>query len=151
MSQIGLIETNRLIIRPLALEDLSDVHRILDFELKNADFGTNGTQTLKERSEWLHWTILNYEQLNKLNQPPYGDRAVLYKPTKKLIGICGFVPCLDRFEQLCDYHQTTTSTHSALTTTEFGLFYAISPAFQGQISWLYIHRRAILAVFNSRR
>ena len=37
----------------------------------------------------------HYEQLAKLRQPPYGDRAVVLKPTGRLIGACGYVPCLN--------------------------------------------------------
>jgi RimJ/RimL family protein N-acetyltransferase len=121
-----MIETSRLIIRPFIMDDLESVHQILDLELKNSDFGTEGSQTFVERERWLQWTVLNYEQLSMLNQPPYGERAIVEKDSKRLIGVCGYVPCLDYFEQLCDMNQTETLSRKCFATTEFGLFYAIS-------------------------
>lgn len=130
--QMGELESKRLIIRPFIISDLQSVHQILDHELKAADFGTEGSQTLIERKQWLKWTLLNYEQLSKLKQPPYGERAIVQKDSNKLIGVCGYVPCLDCFEQLCDFNQTEKAAHQSLTTPEFGLFYAVSKSFQGR-------------------
>lgn len=130
MQQMGKLETARLIIRPFAIDDLIAVHQILDLELKDSDFGTEGSQTLEEREQWLQWTVLNYEQLSKLNQPPYGERAIVQKNSNRLIGVCGFVPCLDCFEQLCDFNQLEIQNHQSFATTEFGLFYAIAKSFQ---------------------
>ncbi len=132
--QMSTLETERLIIRPLTMDDLQTVHQILDLELKDTDFGTEGTLRLNERERWLQWTILNYEQLSKLNQPPYGERGVFQKQSNRLIGICGFVPCLDCFEQLSDNDhndQIELITTQSLATTEFGLFYSIAKNFQG--------------------
>lgn len=124
------LETSRLIIRPFSMNDLPAVHRILDIELHDSDFGTEGILNLKERERWLQWTILNYEQLAKLNQPPFGDLAIEYQ--NEVIGVCGFVPCLDAFEQLVDFDQKASSIQPSLNTPEFGLFYAIAKGFQGQ-------------------
>lgn len=77
------LETVRLIIRPFMMDDLQAVHQILDIDLKDSDFGTKDVQTLVERERWLQWTLLNYEQLSKLNQPPYGERAIVRKDSKK--------------------------------------------------------------------
>ena len=125
-----MIETSRLIIRPFSMNDLPLVHQILDVELKDSDFGTDGTQNLEVRERWLQWTILNYEQLAKLNQPPFGNLAIDYQ--NKVIGVCGFVPCLDAFEQLVDFDQKAPCIHPSLNTPEFGLFYAIGKEHQGQ-------------------
>lgn len=132
MSQeMGKLESKRLIIRPFIMSDLQSVHQILDHDLKDADFGTEGRQTLTERKQWLKWLLLNYEQLSKLKQPPYGERAIMQKDSKEVIGICGYVPCLDCFEQLCDFNQTEKPADHSFATSEFGLFYAISKGFQG--------------------
>lgn len=126
------LETDRLLIRPFTLENLDSLHQILDVELAQAEFGTEGAKSLGEREQWLQWTILNYEELAKLYQPPYGDRAIVLKHSGQLIGACGFVPCLDAFEQLPSWHPSVHESKPALNTTEFGLFYAISPSAQGQ-------------------
>lgn len=75
--RVPTLETERLLIRPFALNDLDVIQQILDVELARAEFGTEGAKSLSERTQWLQWTILNYEELAKLYQPPYGDRAVV--------------------------------------------------------------------------
>lgn len=132
MTQMPVLETLRLRIRPFFPDDLHLVHRILDVELQDAELGTAGVQTLDERAVWLQWTVLNYTQLAQLYQPPYGERAVVHKATAQLIGACGLVPCLDAFEQLPAFAPSSAPATAWLATPEVGLFYAISPAFQGQ-------------------
>ncbi len=136
------METNRLRIRPFVVADLADAHRLFDVELQEADMGADKIETLEERAAWLQWAVLNYVQLAKLNQPPYGDRAIIRKSTGQLIGSCGFVPCLNAFEQLPGFAagdpQPAAGRHLAgrysagCYSPEFGLFYAISPAQQRQ-------------------
>jgi RimJ/RimL family protein N-acetyltransferase len=72
--------------------------------------------------------VLNYRQLARLNQPPYGDRAILLKTTGELIGSCGFVPCLMPFEQLPGFVPGGLAVESSRYSPEVGLFYAVSPA-----------------------
>ena len=129
MFEMPVLETARLLIRPFVMEDL-DVHRLLDIELRDAGIGTDETETLAERAQWLQWAVLNYAQLAKLHQPPYGDRAVILKSTGQLIGSCGFVPSLNAFEQLPNFATGDTPEGPGRNTAEFGLFYAISPAHQ---------------------
>jgi ribosomal-protein-alanine N-acetyltransferase len=130
MTEMPPLETARLLIRPFVMEDLTDIHRLLDVELREADLRTDNMETLAERAQWLRWTVLNYEQLARLRQPPYGDRAVVLRRTGQLIGACGFVPCLNPFEQLPGFASGDRSGEPGLSSTEFGLFYAISPAHQ---------------------
>lgn len=130
MTEMPVLETERLLIRPFAMGDLPDVHRLFDIELQDADLRTDKIRSLAERTQWLQWTVLNYEQLAKLYQPPYGDRAVVLKSTEQVIGSCGFVPCLNAFEQLPGFVSSDRSENPSHNSTEFGLFYAISPAHQ---------------------
>ena len=125
MTAMPTLETARLIIRPLSMDDLQTIHQIL-----NAGFGAEVTETLDVRKRWLQWTIMGYEQLARIGQPPYGERAVVLKQTGHLIGTCGFVPCLDVFEQLPGLSHATQTTPRHFTSTEFGLFYAIEPIYQ---------------------
>jgi len=126
------LETARLLVRPFTLADLEAVHQLLDIDLREADFGSEGPQTLSARRQWLQWTILSYEELAKLYQPPYGDRAVVLKQSNQLIGACGFVPCLAPFGQLPSFSSARESAITYGYSTEFGLFYAIAPTYQGQ-------------------
>src|ERR1051326_7452922 len=132
MIDIPTLETVRLVIRPFSMDDLQPIHRLLDVDLRDAELGTVGAQTLHERAEWLQWTIMSYTQLAKLYQPPYGERAIEHKHTQQLIGACGFVPCLDAFEQFATLSPARRPSRYWPSTPECGLFYAIPPTFQGQ-------------------
>ena len=128
MTAMPVLETARLQIRPLAHDDLAAIHRILDVELGEADLPTAGT-SLEERARWLQWTILGDEQFAALHQPPYGERAIVLTATAQVIGAVGFVPCLMPFEQLLQF--SASPAPGRLASTELGLYWAISPAFQG--------------------
>lgn len=132
MSTMPPLETTRLSIRPCVVDDLHAIHQILDCELAEVDVGNAGAMTLPQRAAWLQWTILNYEQLAQLYQPPYGDRAIVLKATGQLIGVCGFVPSFGPFAQLPACATAGTDARAHLNTPEFGLFYALSVAFQRQ-------------------
>src|SRR5439155_17989035 len=85
-----------------------------------------------ELDRCLQWTICSYEELAQLYQPPYGDRAVVLKHTQQVIGACGFVPCLAPFGQLPSMHAADHDAQSHFNSPEFGLYYALSPAYQRQ-------------------
>jgi RimJ/RimL family protein N-acetyltransferase len=122
------LETERLIVRALTMADLDDVHLLLDVQLSDAGAGSAGAKALAERERWLRWTILSYEELAKLHQPPYGERAVVLRRTGRLVGLCGFVPALGPFAQLPSASSPADAPVSArLYSTEFGLYYALSP------------------------
>jgi RimJ/RimL family protein N-acetyltransferase len=76
------------------------------------------------------WSILNQEWLPRLQQPPYGDRALILKATRELIGSVGYVPLLDVYEQIPELANFTSP--SGYCTTEFGLFWVIDPPHQRQ-------------------
>ncbi len=126
------LETERLLIRAFRLEDLDVIHHILDIELRTADFGSEQARTREERERWLQWTVLGYDELAKLYQPPYGDRAVVLKSTQQVIGACGFVPSLGPFGYLPSLRAASQDAFAHLYSPEFGLYYALSPAYQRQ-------------------
>ncbi len=120
------LETKRLVIRPFSLDDLAACHQILDLDLRFE------RRSLEERQRWLEWTVMNYEELAALRQPPYGDRAIVLKHTNQLIGSCGFVPCLAPFELLPSFETSRKSGPDGAYSAEVGLFYALSSAFWGK-------------------
>ena len=126
------IETERLLIRPFTMDDLDAIHQILDSDLMTADFGIEGANTRHEREQWLQWTIVSYEELARLNQPPYGDRAVVLKQMQQVIGACGFVPCFAPFGQMPSWRSASHDAVAHFNSPEFGLFYALSPTYQQQ-------------------
>jgi RimJ/RimL family protein N-acetyltransferase len=128
MLHMSNLETDRLTIRPFVLGDLAAIHRILDIELADADFGSEGAGTFEQREQWLRWSILNYEQLARLYQPPYGDRAIVLRASGDVIGACGYVPSFGPFSQLPGYPNAKSG--QAHNVPAFGLFYAVAPAHQ---------------------
>ncbi len=115
--------TDRLIIRPFIMDDLESVFHLLDVEIDGVD--ANDMDRREARRRWLEWTTLSYNELAQLLQPPYGDRAVTFSESDKLIGACGFAPCLAPFAQLGGESQAETRY-----TAEVGLYYAISPRYR---------------------
>ena len=132
MLDVPILETTRLVIRPFVMEDLPDVHRLLDIELHDADLHADKMESMAERAAWLQWSVLNTVQLAKLYQPPYGDRAAVLKSSGQLVGACGFVPCLAPFGLLPGFGPADSSGRPDRYSPEFGLFYAISPAHRRQ-------------------
>ena len=128
MLRVPPLETERLLIRPFAMDDLDAVYQLLDVDLADANIGTDGARLLADRRRWLQWAVLNYEELARLYQPPYGDRAVVLKETGRLIGACGYVPCLSPFAQLPSLRPAGDNAPPGLASTEFGLFWAIASA-----------------------
>ncbi len=129
--EMPILETERLLIRPFTLEDLDAIHRILDIELADPEIpGTDGGVSREERRAWLEWSVMNYEQLAQLYQPPFGDRAVALKEGGELVGACGYAPCLNAFGQLPAFASDPDDPEPALNTTEVGLYYAFSPRHQ---------------------
>jgi len=124
-----LLETDRLIIRPFQRKDLPAIHRILDLTFGAGD-KINDKNAIRERRSWLQWSILNQKWFPRLHQPPYGDRAVVLKTTNEVIGAIGYVPLIDRFEQIPEL--AASQAPGKYTTTEFGLFWAIDPNHQRQ-------------------
>jgi ribosomal-protein-alanine N-acetyltransferase len=132
MLDMPALKTERLLIRPFVMDDLMDAHNLFDIELNEAEMGSEKMNSLEQRARWLEWIVLNYEQLAMLNQPPYGDRAIILKASGKLIGSCGYVPCLSAFDQLPGFAAKQSIERPGRFTAEFGLFYAISPVHQRQ-------------------
>jgi ribosomal-protein-alanine N-acetyltransferase len=121
---LNTIQTSRLIIRRFIMDDLQDIHRILDVVLKMDDL------TLDQRADWLRWTVMNDVQLERLYQPPYGEKAVVLKENNQLIGAVGLVQSVTPAGQLA--HYTPNPMPNALIRPEMGLYYACDPAYQGK-------------------
>lgn len=126
MLTMPILETERLLIRPFEEADLAAVHQLLDVELAEAEMGNAGAQSLAARGRWLEWTILNYEQLALLYQPPYGDRAIVLKESGALIGACGYSPSYGPFGQLPQW-QGAGTLPAGFGQPEMGLYWAITP------------------------
>jgi RimJ/RimL family protein N-acetyltransferase len=124
---IPILETERLLIRPFIMDDLENYHQI-NVAVGWVDEEKTAEANLQARREWLEWAVRNHEQLARLYQTPYGDRAVVLKATKALIGSCGLVPLTLPMAQLSGFGGKADSLASA----EMGLFWIIDPAHQRQ-------------------
>jgi hypothetical protein len=45
------LETERLIVQPFVMDDLQDIHRILDVELAEVNWGHDETKAIDERRQ----------------------------------------------------------------------------------------------------
>jgi [ribosomal protein S5]-alanine N-acetyltransferase len=117
--RIPALETERLIIRELSMDDLEAINTVL-----NNCVGSN--ITINERKPWLQWTVLGYEMFAMLEQPHYGERAVVAKETGEIIGAVGIVPYLDTFNKVAAFKRDANAPASA----EVGLYWAISPTYK---------------------
>jgi RimJ/RimL family protein N-acetyltransferase len=144
-----LLETDRLLIRPCALEEVPAMHRLLDLCFGEGRLADD-PGALAERREWVAWSHLSEKWLDELHQPPYGDRAIVLKSTGALIGSVGYVPLLMPFEQLPGLGGTVTP-EQARATAEVGLFWAIDPAHQRQGYATEAARAMIAHAFDALR
>ena len=127
MRVMPVLETERLVIRPFVMDDLEAVHQLY-VAIDWVDSEATPEEQLEVRRHYVQWGVLNHEQLARLYQPPYGDRAVVRKETGQLIGVCGLVPYIEPFGQLPYFG----GMRDGLATAEMGIMWAISPAHQRQ-------------------
>jgi RimJ/RimL family protein N-acetyltransferase len=117
MTRIGNLETERLLIRPFTMDDLDPAAIEADRRMHE-------------------WRVSNEEMLARLDQPPYGDRAVALRKTGELIGAVGFVPYIDAFNIMpgLRYFSGRSGDDGSIpcATAEVGLFWAIDPTYQGK-------------------
>jgi RimJ/RimL family protein N-acetyltransferase len=122
------LTTNRLLIRSLRIDDQDAVERLYADIAQSV--GNDWAMTRAQVQRWLEWSVLSYGELARLHQPPYGDRAISLRETDRLIGICGFVPCLDAFGQLPSFAGASSRSGERLNSTAFGLYWAVAPSQQ---------------------
>lgn len=115
------LETQRLLVRPLVMDDLDAMHRAM-----NAGFGED---PLEARREWLEWTVRNYVALARLWQPPYGERAVVLKESGEFVGAVGFAQALGPYQRLPSFRKHGEAD-DLFNQPEFGLFWVTAPEHQ---------------------
>lgn len=119
--RIPQLETARLVIRELTMDDLEAINQVLN--------KASGTQiSNNERQPWLQWTVLGYEMFAILEQPHYGERAIVLKETGEIVGAVGIVPYLDTFNHV----EALQRKPDDPATAEVGLFWSIDPAYHNR-------------------
>ncbi|KAA3658401.1 MAG: N-acetyltransferase [Chloroflexi bacterium] len=117
--RIPILKTARLIIRELTMHDLEVFNNVVN--------QSHGSEiSLDAHQRWLQWTVLGYEMFAMLEQPHYGERAVVLKETGEIIGAVGIVPYLDTFNRVAAFNRPSNT----LATAEVGLYWLIAPAHQ---------------------
>jgi RimJ/RimL family protein N-acetyltransferase len=119
-----VLETERLLVRSFAVADLEAKQQL--------DLALGHSPTVEEQRRRLQWSVLNYEQLARLVQPPYGDRAIVLKDTGTLIGSAGLVPSLAPFDRFPAFSRDLVVADEFRTRPEVGLYWALHPAYRGQ-------------------
>jgi [ribosomal protein S5]-alanine N-acetyltransferase len=130
MLTMPVLETERLRVRELVADDLDVVHHILDLEGAAGDAHAT-VLTRDQRRAWLTWSIESYTQYAMLYQPPLGERAIVRHEDTVLVGIVGFVPCLNRFDLIPGF-PNQSADHPALASAEIGMFWALGQAYHGR-------------------
>ena len=124
--QLPILTTDTLTIRPFVADDLPALLRInfQDEEPSAADRAAT--------SAWVDWSSRNVVALERLHQPPYGDRAVVLRSTGEVVGACGFAPVMLPLEQMPYFAEQLRRqpVNPGLNTHEMGLYWAVDPAHQ---------------------
>ncbi len=136
------LESERLIIRPLVMEDLSAIHQLLDHEAWQTG------KSLAEREHWLRWTVMNYIELANLYQPPYGERAVVLRSTGDVVGSVGVVQSFGPFALLPSFGGQTTDPNARKFEPALGLFWATRTAHRQKGYTAEAARAVIDLLFN---
>ncbi len=115
------LETDRLLIRPFALDDAAAFRRLLDEAFGQDSYGTEDTTRVL-----LEYNVIADRAHDVLHQTPFGDRAIVLKSDGTLIGAVGFAPCLAPFGRLASFGGQPHRT------PEVGLFWALFPRHWGK-------------------
>ena len=98
------------------------------------DTHEESADAIKTSRRMHEWRVLNEEMLARLDQAPYGDRAITLKATGELIGAVGLVAYADAFDVIPALRYFAGDAHDdgrrPLATAEVGLFWMIDPAHQ---------------------
>jgi RimJ/RimL family protein N-acetyltransferase len=122
-----VLTTPRLRIRPLEPNDLlrcCDLFASIGWN----DPTLNNEEIIARRQSWLTWTIGGYRELERLYQPPLGERAIVSRDDDRFIGLVGYVPSFEPFQRLRSFGGNS----KAGRTMELGLFWALHKNAHGQ-------------------
>ena len=85
---VDILETERLLLRPLAMTDLDEIHRLLDLDIQWA--GPDFPLSRRRDRLQLHVSLAQWDDTGRI----YGNRALVLKPAGPIIGIVGLHPDL---------------------------------------------------------
>ncbi|MBM4270376.1 MAG: GNAT family N-acetyltransferase [Deltaproteobacteria bacterium] len=144
MREMPVLETERLIVRPLSVADTAAVHELLQ-SIGWVDRSLSAAEQRAVSEQYVGWSSLNHRELARLNQPPYGDRAVVLRETGRVIGLCGLVPYVDSFGVFPYFGGMPDGP----TRAEVGIMWAIAPSYQRKGHATEVARALIAYAFDS--
>jgi ribosomal-protein-alanine N-acetyltransferase len=113
-TSLPVLHTPRLVIRPLEETDGPAIRSVLAVPDEDVF------------AHWLRWAAAAPAALADLNQPPYGERAIVLAESGEIVGLTGLVPSLGPFAQL------EGAPAGGPWTPELGLYWALAPAHRGR-------------------
>ena len=123
MRSMPTLHGARVHIRPFTANDLVAALALFD----DVSDGSHVEPSVRaRRNAWLAWATSNHDELARLDQPPYGDRAIILTASDTIIGAIGLVPCLDV------YGQAGIGPDDGRSRAEMGLFWMVHPHYQGK-------------------
>lgn len=111
MRRMPVLSDEQLAVRPFAASDHAAVAAIFGMDAARAD-------------AWLAYNIANEQTLARLDQPPYGERAIVRTSDNEVVGAIGLVPCVDV------YGQVGIGANDGYTHAEVGMFWSVLPQYR---------------------
>ncbi len=111
MRRMPHLHDDQILIRPFVVSDTVVVAAIFGMETAQAQ-------------AWLDYNIANEQMLARLDQPPYGERAIVRRCDDVVVGAIGLVPCVDV------YGQVGIGANDGYTHAEVGMFWHVLPTYR---------------------
>lgn len=111
MRRMPVLSDEHLAVRPFVASDHAAVAAIFGMDTSRAD-------------AWLAYNIANEQTLARLDQPPYGERAIVRRSDDVVLGAIGLVPCVDVYGQVGIGH------NDGYTHAEVGMFWHVLPQYR---------------------
>src|SRR3954453_6377952 len=120
MTVMPTLSTERLEARPLRASDLAACDALMPDAPPEA------------RRSWLAWQVAAYRELERLMQPPYGERAIELAETGELVGLVGLVPAMGPFAKLESWPREPDPDLAARQLPAVGMYWMLDPAHRGR-------------------
>ena len=111
MRRMPILSDEQVAVRPFVASDHVAVATIFGMDTARA-------------ADWLVYNIANEQTLARLDQPPYGERAIVRCSDDMVVGALGLVPCVDV------YGQVGIGANDGYTHAEVGMFWSVLPQYR---------------------
>src|SRR5689334_8802635 len=119
MTEMPILTTERLSVRPLTSDDFS-AYRALEPDIPD-----------DRKRATLAWRVANYRELGELLQPPYGERGIALRDGGPLVGLCGLVPSFGPFGLLESWPRDPDERRAHRFLPAVGMYWMLDPVHRG--------------------